>query len=376
MSASSYVGISTSSDWKAAGKEAAEKALSFFKAAKPKLIIILCSEDAEYASIYKAVNQLCDTPIIGAKAAYLYTSQGVLSKGVAIMACDWDGELVGPQLYHRDLEIEKVRHEFSDELIKHRNENEISLFTIWSGYNYISNVSEDWYNTFGPKVNIFGGGCTVVYLEDKEYTDCGLVLGIVSKDKFEYVLGHGSKPEGRPLVITRAEDNRIYEIDGTKATDVYTRLCDEITEKLGSSQRYQDMEWFFAFGYPTTSGEYVLQEPICIDQDTGIIHMFLQIPNNSVVRILVCRQEDILYHSAALIDDYISSFRYKPKFNFIINCLGRVNALEHYRENEIQLFRQALGEDNFLGFASNGELGIPKGMPVYTHQKTLIIFGA
>lgn len=376
MSSYTYVGISTAESWEAAGKEAATRALSFFNGSSPKLMIVMCTEDADYPEVYRGVRAVCQTPVMGANTKYLYTQEGFFYQGaVAVVVCLWDGELVGPIAYHRDSDVLKVRSEFADKLLGYRDRYDVSIYTLWSGFNYVQNVADDWYNTLGPEVHIFGGGCREVYLEDKIYSDDGVAVAFVSRDKFGYVLGHGSKPVGRPVVITRSEGNIIYEIDGIRATDVYDRIVEDIIKKY--EKEASEIDLYFAFGYPTIDGEYVLQEPVLIDREKGTVVMFLDIPNNSVVRILVGRRASHFSHSREMVKEYVQMFKSKPTFNFIINCVGRMDSLIKLGvEKELEVFRQHLVPHSFFAFSSIGELGIPKGMPVYNHQKTLIIFGA
>ncbi|ADU30324.1 FIST C-terminal domain-containing protein [Evansella cellulosilytica] len=380
MSSFTYVGVSTADSWEVAGREATIEAMSYItNANKPKMLKIMYTEDAEpddYKAIYKGLRSVSnDVIVIGGRVKYLYTSKGVLHKGVVVVALNWDGELIEPILFHRDYDLNKIDEQFNQSIKSYQHDYEVTIYTLWSGFNYMMNVGEQWYNTFGPSINIFGGGCVEIAIEDQVYFDYGVAVAFLSKKRFEYVLGHGCQPEGRPLMITRADKHNIYEIDGMSATEVYDQLCDDVTAKLGK-KRDEGVEWSFSFGYPTVNGEYVLQEPVAINRENDSIQMFLEIPDNSVVRILVARSDTIFNKSVQLVDEYMNKFDNTPNFNLVINCVSRMDALDYqFREKELALFKEHLGDNHFVGFSSIGELGIPKGMPIYSHQKTLIIFG-
>jgi len=104
------------------------------------------------------------------------------------------------------------------------------------------------YSNLGPSFQYFGAG-TVSQFTEAGYTDEGVALALVEEAYFTQGVGHGWMPLGEPMLITRAERNRIYELDGQPAVQ---RYCAVVREML--DQEIDITGHKFQLGIPCGSG--------------------------------------------------------------------------------------------------------------------------
>ena len=376
MGPCTFVGASSAQSWETAGREASEKALALAGGSEPKFLLVMSSEDADYSQVYKGVRMVSKLPVMGGLAGWLYTREGVITRGVAVAACCWDGELVGPFAIRDDSDLERVKDEVRGKLSESQEGYNLTFFTMWSQKEVIG-ISNYWYNFFGPETCIAGGCCENVVFNDMISNSTCIVAVFLSGNNFKTVVGHGWKPQGKPAVITKSDKNYICEIDGIQAVQRYKKLCREAISRLGEKPIDDNAaEWSFAFGFPTVSGEHMIHITGDLHEDEGKIEMGVNIPENSVVRLMSANLGSLYDTTEKLIDEYFEQFDYEPGFNIVINCAGRIYVLGQHMQKEADLIINKFGNNMFLGFASVGELCVPKGMPVYHYHKSLVLLGA
>jgi hypothetical protein len=299
-----------------------------------------------------------------------------MTTGVAVTACNWEGTLVGPDF----LSFEDMKNdlpEFEDKILALSEGYQMNFMVFWEVKAPISSFATKLYDTFGPKSNIIGGGLLKVVVDDKIYYDGCIVIVMLSKNIFTQLSGHGWIPAGRSLVATRSEKHIIYEIDGERAVDIYTKLIEDITTEMGIPfDSKLKIDWLFSIGFPTVNGEYIISYPENLNYEDGSITFLHEIPENSVIRLLVNKSELLLRHSKNLLEELTTLYGRSPGFNLVVNCIGRIESLEKNIELEIETFKKTLGANQFIGFGSCGELCMTKGMPVSVQCKVIAIFSA
>jgi small ligand-binding sensory domain FIST len=376
MFASTYVGVSASLPWDKAGQEAAEKALSFCEGTKPKFLLVLFTHDADYNQIYQGIRRVTDLKLAGGEVFSLMTGYGPMTSGVAVTACNWEGTLAGPDFFSF-VDMNSPFPEYENRILALSEGYQTNFMVFWDVKSPVSSFAARLYDTFGPKSNIIGGGFLKVVVDEKIHCGGCIVIVLLSKNSFIQISGHGWKPARRFLVATRSEKHVVYEIDGERAVDVYTKLIEEITTEMGIPfDTNLNIDWLFSIGFPTVSGEYIISYPENLNYQDGSITFLHEIPENSVIRLLFNKPELLLAHSKKLLDELIAFDGKSPGFNLVVNCIGRMDSLEKNVELEMETFKNSLGANQFIGFGSGGELCMTKGMPVSVQCKVIAIFSA
>jgi hypothetical protein len=247
--------------------------------------------------------------------------------------------------------------------------------TIAEGMGYDCNaVVESLHQALGETFPVFGGATADQQRFDKSYqffgrevlTDAVTVLLVYGDVKFSCGVAHGWQPIGKSAHLTKVGPNKVLEIDGDRALDLY----DYYLKGLKPSPEYplaifeEDGEQFY------------LRSPIGSDRETGEIEFLTNLPVNSKVQVASTSRDDVL---VATQDSFKTALdRYPgpqdPEFALIFSCCTRRQILGTRTEEECQLINQLAPTNlSFMGFYTYGEIGPSEtDGPVRLHHETFI----
>lgn len=370
MGTRSYVGVSSATSWRYAGCQACLEALFPFGSGKPKVLLVLCCGDVNYEKVYTGIRDVCDVPVFGAVFDYLFAWNGLLKSGVAVCAIDLEGEVLHPLIVPQGKKSPVLPKGFAESVQKAGAIYGNTFFLLFTNQ-YIYRWVQLIYDTFGTLSPIVGAGGAKVFHNEMEI-DGSIAIPFVSSESLKMAIGHGFEPIGRPLVITNVRDNCILEIDGIHAADAFSQFLKEYgleeTLPLTTSIPY-------TFGFPNVGENYLIHDACWTEANKGYFEFPVEIPDRSITRVMVTEGSKLLSSSEQVISQYCSQFARKSSFNLVVDCVGRIDVLGSDVEKESALFKKAFGENHYLALASRLEIGAPKGMPVYCHNKSLIIAG-
>jgi hypothetical protein len=166
-------------------------------------------------------------------------------------------------------------------------------------------------------------------------------------------VGHGCcsgwSPYGDECVVTRAEDNLLFELDGKPALE---RYC----EHLGVDATAQPLATMHFPVHMREEGELpVVRASHMIDQETGVVEFAGDMVTGSRVRFLQATAKD-------LIDGAVEAARATlaigaPELVLCVNCIGRRAVLGADAARELAEVHGAFpGSAVFSGFYSYGEI--------------------
>ena len=97
-----------------------------------------------------------------------------------------------------------------------------------------------------PSLQVVGGmasgarspGENRLYLGDRKLIHGALAVTISGAVEVRPVVSQGCRPIGRPLVVTKAADNRVIELGGERALEKLVKLLDQLTEEDRELARY------------------------------------------------------------------------------------------------------------------------------------------
>jgi small ligand-binding sensory domain FIST len=169
----------------------------------------------------------------------------------------------------------------------------------------------------------------------------------------------GCQPITEPMVITKAERNLIYEINGRPALEIFARL---LKGPLAEDVRRAVSVIFV--GLPANrqensvaDGQYVVRNIIGMDAEKGIIGVADEVTEGDAMIFtmrdgqraredlgqMLRRQREALGHT-------------KPAFGMYFNCCARGNSLYGIPGIDSAYIRQALGEVPLIGMFGGYEL--------------------
>ncbi len=201
-----------------------------------------------------------------------------------------------------------------------------------------------------------------------------LVRGEVS---LEIVAGHGCEPVGVERIITRAQGNRVEEIDGIPAWAVFKEYLDGDPESLHAEdvvhlcigEKLPENESY-------TYNRYIIRTPLGLDNKTGSLFFPTEISPGTKIQ-MTRRDPQKIAENARLLAQQIKSRHpdQKPVAVLQFDCAGRGRVLFGERINELTIHpvQNILGKTiPWIGFHTFGEIA-PLTGATYFHNYTIVL---
>lgn len=178
----------------------------------------------------------------------------------------------------------------------------------------------------------------------------------------------GWEPFGPERVVTRSEQNMLYELDGQSALQLYKRYLGEQAAQLpGSALR-------FPLCVTPDGGDHpVVRTILSIDEASTAMVFAGDIPNGSRVRFMRASYEDLIDGAARAAEQ--ARRAQPPDLVICVSCVGRRIVLGQRTEEETENVRAVVGANPAIaGFYSYGELA-PADVAVacQLHNQTMTI---
>jgi len=207
-----------------------------------------------------------------------------------------------------------------------------------------------------------GAAQSFVFTTDRIAAD-GIIALVVDQEVVELqgVAASGWKGIGTPKIITKAEDNVIYQIDDQPALDMYNKYLN-----IGDDPS-------LAYEYPLLllrdDGSSILRGSVMINEDKSITYGGT-VPQGSKVRFSIPPGVEIIDRAV----DIVSQLKQKaPTADAVIlfSCKGRQFTLGPMVADEIAAIHQ-IWNAPLIGFFTDGEIGpVPNGQ-CELHNHTLV----
>ncbi|MFA5090173.1 MAG: FIST N-terminal domain-containing protein [Candidatus Omnitrophota bacterium] len=393
------VGLSIEQDPALAAKEACRMATSNLYNSKISLAIIFNTPSLTSSYFLKTISvALADASVIGCSAAAIISNKGIFKHGLAIIAFSFP-----ENIYFNIASMQNIR---STEAINAGEElGEKLLYGFKGLHRDLGMIFSDSLNEAGSKF-IYGlqarlgksfplvgaspspdmrFGRTHLYLNQDILHDS--VLGILWGGKIRFGLGikHGWRPLGRPRVVTKIEDNIIYEIDGDPAVRIYEDyLAKDITELQKEIKRISIL---YPLGvYLPGEKEYLLRNITAIEND-GSLRLQSNISPESSVRLMIGTKESCLeateeavYEAKKNFNSSLPESEEKDKKNFVLvfDSLSRYMLLRRDAKRELDIIKNSFGEDTpIIGIYTTAEQAPLKAITYqgqsYMHNQSIAV---
>ncbi|NJC85939.1 FIST signal transduction protein [Planosporangium mesophilum] len=213
----------------------------------------------------------------------------------------------------------------------------------------------------GAAVPVVGGAAgddrrmqeTFVFCGDRVLTDATVAVWITSAEPLHVVTGHGWRPVGLPLLVTRVEESVVHEIAGRPAMDVYEEhlryggvMPDVESDGLQPSRRA-----VHALAVIEPSGAQLIRS-IYLAPD-GLIRSFTPLPHYAAVQVVSGVPDDLLAASKGVVDEVFAGR--EPGVLLAFSCLTRLEVLAERSHEEPARIQAAAGTTPTFGFYTLGE---------------------
>lgn len=219
-----------------------------------------------------------------------------------------------------------------------------------------------------------GPGQNRLLLDGEVFTRGAVGIGLGGNLKVETVVSQGCRPIGRPLVVTRAEDNVLYELGRRPALATVEEMIGELSpeeRELLSNGLFVGIvidEYKETFG----RGDYLVRGLMGADRESGAIAVGDVVrAGQSIqfhVRDAATADEDL----RLLLDPHRGGADAAPAGGLIFSCNGRGQHLFPTPHHDVRAVLDAVPATPLAGFFAAGELG-PIGGRCFIHGHTASI---
>ena len=300
---------------------------------------------------------------------------GAISKrSVEIVCCIFESHEVEIEILHYKFN-EETKYEVCEDFIRKVAERPwikaiemlLTLRNMSSTYfcEKLSEIRED--------IKIFGGcafsenlqrSSVSVFSDKLGFTDEGAVFMLIGGSDIHFWTTSisGWKPLGKKMVITKAEGNHLYELDGEPAYNVYYRYL-----KIANDQTFIRNALEFPLFYNLNDVNVLRVPALCLEDDTLI--MTADMISGGTVQLSYGDPQTIL---KSIIKEAEKLADFVPEGIFIFNCASRRHFWGDEEVNQETMPFEALADTT--GFFTAGEFH-RSGTVLHQHSATLIIVG-
>lgn len=223
-------------------------------------------------------------------------------------------------------------------------------------------------------------GINETYQFSAEGAAKGGVSGLYLEGDYTHTIGitQGCQPVGVPSVITSAQSNIIFEINGIPAFEF---MKQQVPARILNDRNNLFHLVFAAFppdpaDTEFSSGEYLVRNIMGINEDTGVVAVADNVKEGQLMQFTVrhptMAREDLKQMVKRLSDGLGDK---KVKFGFYFNCLARGSSLYGTKGIDTAYITSALGDFPLIGFFGNSEFSVLKGTNYqFTYTGVLVLF--
>ena len=271
------------------------------------------------------------------------------------------------------LPLEENSHEVGQRLKRYIDENpwvkSVELLTTINGIS-MTKFCES-FTDCRDDVCIFGGGAYspdlnanngFVFSKGHEMTTQGVVLLMTGGDDFHMVTMHitGWKPLGREFTVTKAQDSRLYELDGQPAFDVYYKYL-----HINNDENFFENSLEFPIFYKH-NGIDILRAPASSNED-GSLNLTSAVDENVSAKLAYGDPEVIIDSVKA---ESIAVAYFQPDVIDVFSCAARLMYWGPEDVGRETMPFEAIAPT--VGFFTSGEF-LRTGEFVNQHNVTLVV---
>ena len=234
-----------------------------------------------------------------------------------------------------------------------------AIITITSGLNFDNDAYTQGIVSEGVEY-VFGGAAgddlilkdTFIFSREN-FSNHGVVILAIDREKID-VLGaraFGWTGIGKERIVTKADKNIVYEIDGKRAIDFYKKYLNVTSDDMPQVGIEYPLE------VKMKSGQVVYRAVLEIDEAQGALIFAGHVEEKSKVRLSSAKGKEIIEHVGKSITDTFSSNKdFKPEITLVFPCCSRKQVLGNLVIKEIEAV-YGIAKTPLIGFFAYGEIG-------------------
>lgn len=210
-------------------------------------------------------------------------------------------------------------------------------------------------------------------------SDCKIKEGVIAAVgfygdaiHFEAASKGGWDSLGLQRVVTKSENNVLYELDGKPALEIYKRYLGEKSKELPASGLLFPLEIHDA---SDGKDESKVRTVLAVDEEHQSITFAGDIPQGAHVTFMKANFNRLINgaeESAEMLD--FSDYHGEPLLCIAISCVGRKLVLKSRIDEEVEAIKEVLPENSkVIGFYSYGEISPLASGTCSLHNQTMTL---
>jgi hypothetical protein len=382
-------GSSRNPDTRAAVDAALRTALLGLERNRPSFGFVFASPDRNLAEVLEYVRQKAGTDdVIGCSTAGEITERGLTHGGLAVMLV-WSEDFTAATAFSEGIKsnTDYAAGELSAgvtparKIAQAKNQRHSTTILLTDG---LSGAAEKLVHRLcekrQPGLQVVGGAAgdegrfqtTVVGGDERASTDAAAALHVYSKTPWGVGVNHGLRSTTKPMKVTRALDNRVFELDGRPAFEAYVKHAAErgikLTRENGPTYMIENELGIQFFDKIARA-----RAPLSVDEQ-GTLTCAAEVPAGSLVTILDGEPKSMIAAAKGAADEakfHLGNRETAGVLLFDCVCRGMILKSEFHRE--IDAVRSVFGDVPVAGFLTYGEIARYSGKLDGWHNATAVV---
>ena len=238
------------------------------------------------------------------------------------------------------------------------------------------NIVEGLQLSLGENFPIFGGTSadqwrmkhTYQFYKDKVFTDAAPFVLIGGPLLYSFGVESGWIPIGKKAVVTRSDNNVVYEIEKDNALEFYKH---HLGDSIGLDDKNTIGDYPLAV-FEEDNKSFYLRAPIIIDREAESMIFVGNVPQGSTIQITHSTRDKIVEATKTSVNSSVTDYPgTKPSAALCFSCASRKQVLGTRVEEEYDAFKKNFPDLPLVGFYTYGEIGpLNKDKPARFHNDT------
>ena len=376
------VGHSSDSDSRAAGHSAADAALERDDA---KLIVVFCTDSHDLPELLAAINERAGgVPLIGCSTAGQFATGVPTSASVIVTAIGGEGfSAVTASCQPVDGDLRAAGAQVATQVASlNGKQHRVVMLLSDALAGDQQEVVRGAYGVLGAAVPLVGGCAgddfkmSTTYQFDGDQVLSGAVVAasLVSDAPFGIGVHHGWRRVGEPVLITRAGGNRVYELDGRPALDVYLERLNAPERAGADAGAFGEFGLLHPLGLERRSSEDAVRFVAGADFEERSLTMIAEVPQGGLAWFMQGDRGSVQNATEAACADALAALDgHEPLALVAFDCAARRGVLgEEGIADEVALLNKHADGAAVAGFYSYGEIARTMGVSGI-HNQTLVV---
>jgi len=216
-------------------------------------------------------------------------------------------------------------------------------------------------------------GDNTLFLDTQSYREGAIGVAMTGNIAMDTVVSQGCRPIGRPLVITKAEDNVVWQLGGRSALEV----LHSVLAGLSSEDRELAQRGSVFVGLAMTemrqlfqSGDFLIRNIVGIDPEVGALAIAEQVEVGQTLQFQLRDPATSRQDLRRLLQARGKTPQPFPSAGgLLFTCTGRGKALYGTSHQDVRTIQTVNGKLPLAGFFCGGEIG-PVGGRNFLHGYT------